>query len=70
MASQRRSQQRSAQGHEGKAEDHRAALIVPSIDRSIDPMMMMKVTPMATMSAGVEAMAMRAKIAQGQKARD
>ena len=32
---------------------------VPSIDRSMDPMMMMKVTPTATIRAGAAATAMR-----------
>ena len=39
----------------------------PSIDRSIDPMMMMKVTPSATISAGVAEMLMRAKLRSDRK---
>src|SRR5690606_7544505 len=34
----------------------------PSMERSIDPMMMTKVTPSAIISAGVDEMAMRAKL--------
>ena len=41
--------------------------IVPSIERSMDPMMMMNVTPSATIKAGVEAMAMRAKLRDVKK---
>ena len=33
---------------------------VPSIDKSIDPMMMIKVTPIATIKAGVADTAIRA----------
>ena len=39
----------------------------PSIDRSMDPMMMMKVTPSATMSGGVAASAMRAAFRKEKK---
>lgn len=37
------------------------------MERSIDPMMMMNVTPTATISAGAAAMAMRAKLRTEKK---
>ncbi|MBA8841441.1 hypothetical protein FHW03_004793 [Ochrobactrum sp. RH2CCR150] len=44
-----------------KANETAVSEIDPSMERSIDPIMIMKVTPTATMSAGADAMAMRAK---------
>ena len=64
-----RSRPASRQARQGRvAEDHRQVTeTAPSIDRSIDPMMMMKVTPTATISAGEAAMEMRAKLRSDRK---
>ena len=48
------------QPRNAKAKSTAQTEIVPSIERSMEPMMMMKVTPTATMSAGAAAMPMRA----------
>lgn len=41
--------------------------IVPSMEGSIEPMTMRKVTPIAAISAGAEAMAIRAKLRSEKK---
>ena len=50
------------QARKAKAKTTAETETVPSMLRSIEPMMMMKVTPTATISAGVAATAMRAAL--------